>query len=249
MLVLCYHNGALGHAARALLDCCSQEGNEPFPSFEPGQNLHHFQPSDSLVTVQHPICHVHAERQQGNFVIASTSESDFGRFLILAMGLNKWNQQIPDYNDSVVYKQYGTNYGDQLEILSLTLKEKVYQAHDWFVDADSVLEILDYWHSPHRLSQNIRDCGLSPIPSKVLEFAQKVSESNQCYFDYVRTCFDTVAKVLAKEESQECVLDFFQTAICHAKLLHDLDISHKTVKLFDGPPSRINTFTRCFLND
>ena len=48
ILVLCYHNGALGHTVSALIDCCTKEG----PSFVPGENLHHYNTKSLLYQIK-----------------------------------------------------------------------------------------------------------------------------------------------------------------------------------------------------
>ena len=58
------------------------------------------------------------------------------------MGLKKWIGNVPDYNDPVVYKQFGQTYGEQLEILSVTLKDKTQSDSDWYVDCDYKLDII-----------------------------------------------------------------------------------------------------------
>lgn len=245
MLVLCYHNGALGHAAMALLECCTREGNQNFPSFLPGRNLHHFQSKSRLFLVRHPFCDIACEKTENNQVLSSTSQSDFGRFLTLLMGLNKWTGALPAYNTPVIFNQQGQTYGEQLEILSVTLSDKVYSDADWYMDADYLLEILDYWYDYDGLVKIINQCNLTALPDRVEDFSGMVAKSNEIYFNSVKSCFDVVDKI-QKNIEEPIDLDFWQVAVCHAKLLHDLNLSHQMVKLFRHPPKHTSDFMEIF---
>lgn len=238
MLIFCYHNGALGHATMALIETCTEEGTGEFPSFLDQQNLHHYVPQLSLCKQKHPECNVSVEQALGNKVACSTSMSYFGRYLILLMGLKKWIGNIPDYNDPVVYKQEGQTYGEQLEILSVTLKEKTQSDTDWYVDCDYKLDIVDYWSNPERVSLWLKQLGFSPVQGRVKEFCKLVADSNQLYYDSIEKCQRVVNDVISKN-SREINLTFYETAICHSMLLRHYNVSHIDLKLLQSPP--VNT--------
>ena len=144
MLVFCYHSGALGHATMALIETCTKEGNNEFPSFIERQHLHHFIPRGVLYQKKHPECDVYLEQASGNKVACSTSTTYFGRYLIILMGLSKWVGDVPKYNDAVLYNQHGQTYGEQLETLSVTLLDKTQSDSGWYMDCDYKLDIVDY---------------------------------------------------------------------------------------------------------
>ena len=245
MLMLCWHNGAMGHVTMALLECCTNEGNREFPSFVPGQNLHHFRSSCGWYRTRHPNCDIPAERKLGNRTLACTSRSDFGRFLILLMGLEKSIGSTPKFNSPITYKQEGQTYGDQLESLSLTLRDKVYSERDWLMDADMCLDVLDYWQSPASICQLLSDCGLTPVINRVHEYCHLVSASNQRFFDKIATCRNVVDHVFNKADLQ-IELDFWQVAVCHAMLLHRSRMSHEDVLIFDRHPMHTRNFMEIF---
>ena len=236
MLVFCYHNGALGHTTMALIEACTKEGNKEFPSFIDQQNLHHYIPRCILFQLKHPECNVSAEQASGNKVSCSTSTTWFGRYLILLMGLKKWVGDVPDYNDPIVYKQHGQTYGEQLEILSVTLKDKILSDSDWYVDCDYKLDIVDYWQHPEHVSAWLAQLGFTPIHRRVEEFCKLVSASNQLYYDTVLKCQQIVDDVILKKV-REINLSFYETAMCHSMLLRHYNVSHIDLKLLHAPPT------------
>ena len=236
MFVFCYHNGALGHATMALIETCTKEGSNKFPSFFDQQNLHHYTPQGVLYQLKHPECDVSAEQALGNRVACSTSTTYFGRYLILLMGLKKWVGDIPDHNDPVVYKQFGQTYGEQLEILSVTLKDKVQSDSDWYVDCDYKLDIVDYWQNPAGVCAWLAHLGFNPVHSQVEEFCKLVSASNQFYYDNVAKCQQIVNDITLKKV-REINLSFYETAMCHSMLLTHYNVSHIDLKLLHAPPT------------
>lgn len=245
MLVLCYHNGAMGHVAMALFECCTQEGNRKLPSFLPGQHLHHFQPNKRMFDVQHPHCDVQLERQRGNKVVCSGSRLDFGKFLVLTMGLSKWEKKIPQIHAPAVYKQQGSSYGEQLEILSLTLRDKVYSDKDWYVDTDVILDVMHYWNDHDAIRQTIRDCGFTPIDDKIDEFCESVTQANQIYYDDISVCFSVVDDVIQQNQTQ-ISLSFWQMAVCYAKLLNYFQKDHRNIRLLNNHPTSTQNLIEIF---
>jgi hypothetical protein len=236
MLSFCYHNGALGYATMALIETCTKEGNSEFPSFVSQQNLHHYVPRCVLFRVKHPYCDVFAEQALGHKVACSTSTTYFGRYLILLMGLKKWIGNLPTYNDPVVYKQFGQTYGEQLEILSLTLRDKTQSDSDWYIDSDYKLDIVDYWQNPLQVSTWLAQLGFAPIYKRVEEFCKLVSGSNQFYYNSVENCQQIVDDIILKKV-RNINLSFYETAMCHSMLLRYYNVSHTELKLLHSPPT------------
>jgi hypothetical protein len=236
MLVFCYHNGALGHATMALIDTCTKEGTEKFPSFVKNQNLHHYIPQCKLYQTKHPECNVSIEQALGNKVACSTSMNYFGRYLILLMGLKKWAGHIPDYNDPEAYKQIGQTYGEQLEILSVTLKDKTQSDSDWYVDCDYKLDVIDYWLSPERVSKWLQNLELEPVDYLVEEFCMMVAASNQGYYDSIKNC-EQIVNDVALKKVRDIDLTFYETAMCHSMLLRHYNVSHIDLKLLHTRPT------------
>ena len=236
MLVFCYHNGAMGHTTMALIETCTKEGNKEFPSFIDQQNLHHYIPRRILFQLKHPECNVPAEQASGNKVACSTATTWFGRYLILLMGLKKWAGDVPDHNDPVVYKQHGQTYGEQLEILSVTLKDKIFSDSDWYIDCDYKLDIVDYWQRPDHVSAWLAQLGFTPVHGRVEEFCKLASASNQLYYDSVAKCQQIVDDVVLKK-IHEIDLSFYETAMCHSMLLRHYNVSHIDLTLLHAPPT------------
>jgi hypothetical protein len=236
MLVFCYHNGALGHATMALIETCTKEGNAEFPSFLNQQNLHHYIPQRVLFQLKHPDCNVSAEQVLGNKVACSTATTCFGRYLILLMGLKKWAGGIPNYNNPVVYKQIGQSYGEQLEILSVTLRDKTKSDLDWYMDCNYKLDIVDYWQNPSNVSTWLAHLGLEPVYERVDKFCKFLSDSNQFYYDSVVKCQQIIDDIILKK-TREINLTFYETVMCHSMLLQHYNFSHIDLKLLHAPPT------------
>jgi hypothetical protein len=236
MLVFCYHNGALGHATMALIETCTKEGNAEFPSFHDQQHLHHYIPQCSLYQLKHPECNVSDEQALGNKVACSTSTTYFGRYLILLMGLKKWVKDEPAHNDPVVYKQFGQTYGEQLEILSVTLTDKIQSDSDWYVNCDYKLDIVDYWQKPAHVSAWLAHLGFNPVHERVEEFCKLVASSNQLYYDSVGKCQQIVDNIILKKV-REINLSFYEIAMCHSMLLRHYNVSHIELKLLHTTPT------------
>jgi hypothetical protein len=227
----------------ALIETCTEEGNNGFPSFIDQQNLHHYIPQSVLYQLKHPECNVLAEQALGNKVACSTSTTYFGRYLILLMGLKKWERDVPDYNDPVVYKQFGQTYGEQLEILSVTLKDKTQSDSDWYTDCDYKLDIVDYWQNPAHVSAWLVHLGFIPIHSRVEEFCKLVAATNQLYYDSVVKCQQIVDDIILKKV-RKINLSFYETAMCHSMLLRHYNISHTKLKLLHTPPTNTDHLIR-----
>lgn len=235
MLVLCYHNGALGHTVTALMDCCTKEGGAEFPSFVKGKHLHHHRPLSTFYKVRHPIIDISSEKAAGNTVISSSSFSTFGRLLIILMGLKKWKKAVPEFNSPVMYRQDGSTMHEQLEVLSNTLLDKVSTDGWWFTDVDHVLDITDFFGNTKRVSTFLSDCGLTPVDEKVESFCRNVAISNQEYVDTIGKCVKISTDILNGEE-YDIDLSFFETAMCHMLLMQ------QTGKRFYEQPRRLQNF-------
>ena len=244
-IILCYHNGALGYSTHALFECCSTEGSSKIPVFNKGLDLHHFVAKNNIVKVKHPHCDIDAEQKKGNIVLSSTSLSEFGRYLALLMGLKKWNKKIPQMDNPSVYKQYGQGFGSQLEILSLTLNDKVNKEQDWFTNADYNFEILDYWQNTDNITNTMKQCGLTPMDNEVKKFSNCVAETNIDYYNEISQCFHIVNLIL-NGIAKTIDLNFYQCAVVHGQLLKRLGAGHTTVKLFLEKPTSTNNFIQAF---
>jgi len=235
MLVLCYHNGALGHTVTALMDCCTEEGSSEFPSFVKGKHLHHYLPQSKFYKVSHPIIDIAKEKAAGNTIISSSSFSTFGRLLIILMGLNKWSKAVPEFNAPVVFRQDGTTIQEQLEVLSNTLLDKISTDQWWFTDVDHVLDITNFFGEPNKVSTFLSNCGLHPIDEKVKSFCYAVAVSNQEYVDTIEKCVKISTDILDGKE-YNVDLSFYETAMCHMLLMKH------TGKRFYEQPHRLQYF-------
>lgn len=246
MIVLCYHNGALGRTVAALIECCTKEGSREFPSFVTGKNLHHYKPEEKLFQIKHPFCEVKKEKEFSNTVISSTSNSHIGRFLILLMGLKKWSKNEPKLNQQFLYNQTSSTYGEQLEVLSITLRDKVKSANDWYLDADCVLDILDFWDNHNAIIKWLTDCGFTPVSSKVHDFCQLVAESNRGYYDSILKCTQIVQDTI-QHINYNIDLTFYETAMCHAMLSEYYNISHTDILLLKEHPKMLHDLANIFI--
>lgn len=246
MLVFCFHGGALGHTTAALIDSCTLEGSGKMPSFYPGKNLHHHKVKSKLFKIRHPHCDISEEKSHGNTVIAASSNNEFGRFLILLMGLNKEQNDEPKVNHAIKYNQFGSSYGEELEILSLTLFDKVRSNTTWLTDADNVLDIMSYWNNQNAVLEWLRDCGFTPDNNKVLSFCERVVETNRVYFDQITKCSNIVNDVMCGNVDYLVDLSFFQTAVCYAMLLRQTNKRHYELKLLQSHPTSIGQFKDIF---
>jgi hypothetical protein len=229
----------------ALIETCTKEGNSEFPSFFDQQNLHHYKPECVLFQLKHPQCDIDTEQQSGNIIACSTATSCFSRHLVLLMGLKKWIGATPDLDCPVTYKQYGQTYGEQLEIISLTLRDKVMLDSDWYLDADHVLDITKFWNNHSSVIKWLSACGFTPDQDRVIKFCNSISHANQYYYDVVARCFDIVKDVV-KGKIYPIELSFYETAICHSLLLQHYGKSHVEVKLLNGAPISTKSFIEVF---
>jgi len=245
MLVLCYHNGALGHTVSALIDCCTKEGSQEFPSFVPGENLHHYKTKSLLYQIKHPNIDVNYEQQNNNIVVSSTSLTVYGRLLILLMGLLKYNKKLPEFNAPMFFKQTGDTYGEQIEILSLTLKDKIQHTTDWFLDANYHLDIMDFWYNTSNVEKFLVNCGFTPMPKKIEKFCDAVVYTNSKYFDIIQKCVTLVHDVINNKQ-YNIDLTFYETAMCHMLLLLQTEKSHVDIKLLTCHPTSTADFIEIF---
>jgi len=227
MIVVCYHNGALGHCLSALFDCCTQEGGAvKFPSFSKGEHLHNHTQKSFFYKISHPT--VDIEKEINNVIVSSSSNTEFGRLLALYMGIAKWSKQLPDFNVPTTFNQGTGSFGNQIEILSTTLSNKLDAPIGWFLNADYVFDILWYWEDPGKIVDFLKLIGLSPIENRVIEFTKLVTDSNQMYFDLIKNYYDTVEDI-CNQKDKKIDLTFFDTAIVHMlylkrKQLHINDV-------------------------
>jgi len=245
MLVLCYHNGALGHTVGALIDCCTKEGRQEFPSFVPGRNLHQHRSRTGLYRIQHPDIDIAQEQRNGNTVISSTSFSKNGRLLIMLMGLLKYSGSEPKFNNPVLYNQHGLLFGEQLEILSVTLKDKILSDHDWYVNTDYQLDITHFWDNTEAVEQFLINCKLTPVHDRVISFCSKVAETNSKYVDTIEKCV-TLVQAVINNTQYKVDLTFYETAMCHMLLLCQTGKLHTDIKLMQQLPTSSNDFIEIF---
>lgn len=250
MIILCYHNGALGHAVSALIECCTIEGSKEFQwnSFSSSKNLHHYEKDNKLFIVKHPDCDVDFERSQGHTVISSSSTSIFGRLLIILMGLQKWNNDIPDVGSEVVYKQNGQTYGDQIEILAITLKDKILDDSNWFVNTDHMLDITNFWLNVELICDWLTECGFTPVKDKVKQFSSFVAYKNQSYYDTIKKCFYVVNHVNARI-TLSIDLSFYEVAMCYALLLNHFQVQHDKFKILQQHPTSTRELIEIFYDN
>jgi hypothetical protein len=246
MVILCYHNGALGHATAALIECCTYEGRKDFPPSYHGKNLHHYLPDENLFNIRHPECDIAQEKTLGNTVASSTSKSIFGKLLILLMGLTKWVNDEPTFGCPVVYKQIGETYGEQLEILSITIMDKIKNDNDWLVDADCVLDIVNYWNNIPDIVNWLKNCGFTPVNDRVVYFCNQIAKSNQMYYDRISKCNNIVNDIITTDNDYQIDLSFYEVAMCHAMLLDYYNRSHVELKLLISHPTRIQSLREIF---
>jgi len=242
MLVLCYHNGALGHTVAALLDSCTDEKRE-FPLFIENKNLHHYKPT--TISLRHPHCDVDQELKCGNTVISSTSHSQFGRLLILNLGLNKSPPYVVITENN--YLKFGENikdsfsYGEKVEIISNTIKDKILSDNDWFSDIPINLDILSFWNDPISVANFISKCGKVPDLQKVNDFCDLVIKTNSKYFNQVTHWFQIVDLILSNKECS-LNLSFYDIVMIHSILINKLNLNIQEIKLLTGPPSNTKDF-------
>jgi len=235
MLVLCYHNGALGHTVGALMDCCTEEGTQDFPSFVSGMHLHHHKSDSNFYKVCHPWIDIPKEKQHNNTVISASSYSTFGRLLIVLMGLKKWHKSVPNENSPLLYRQDGDVVQEQIEVLSNTLFDKVSTDTEWYLDVDHVLDITNFWNDPDHVSTFLTRCGLHPVDYKVQRFCQLVANNNQKYFDIIENCVK-ISNDILEGKVYDTGLDFFESAMCHMLLMKNLG------RRFYEQPQRLKCF-------
>lgn len=245
MLALCYHNGALGHTVSALLDCCTKEGNKNFPSFDKGKHLHHHKPRSNFYYIKHPIINITRERKLGNKIISSSSFSTAGRMLILLMGMIKTEGRCPEFNSPLFYNQGVGSFGEQIEVLSYTLLNKVCDDASWNLEVDYVLDILNFWYDPESVIKFLQDCDLTPDNSKVFEFCKLVSENNQEYFDTIQKCLKIRDDVINNYVC-DIKLNFFETAMCHMLLLEQTSKDYRNILLLKSSPTSTANFIEIF---
>ena len=235
-IVLCYHNGALGNVAVALMESCTYQGRQNMPNFIKNKNLHHYKQKTKLVEIQHPNCDVLKEKNKGKTVLTSTSMSNFGRYLIVLMGLNKWTGKLPRYSDKSVYKQSGHSYQNQLETLAITLHDKVKDDSDWYADADVTIDILDYWKNPKQICRAISKCNLTPITPLVKLFCQRTAYTNKVYHDTITKC-SNIVEMCFSNSHVPIDINFLETAVCYAMLLDKIGVHHTQVPRLSAHPT------------
>jgi hypothetical protein len=239
MLVLCYPNGALGHCFSALLDYCTVEGGaENYPIFINGKNLHQHKQKSHFYKISHPtvICN------NDDTLISSTSNSDFGKLLILLMSLAKHSKKIPDFNNPLMLKQGSGSFGKQVEILSLTIRDKLEKRNDWFLNSDNIFDILWYWENVEDIVIFLKKLNLTPIENKVIEFANMVATSNQMYYNNIKHCFELVDDIVSSRDIN-LDLSFFDTTLVHMLLLkHIKAFDYRQIKLLVHSPKSTQDF-------
>jgi hypothetical protein len=239
MLVLHYHNGAMGNTVGALWASCTIEGNTEIPIFNIGKNLHHFTHEKEFYSIKHPHIDIEYEKSKNNTIVCSTSNSVFGKLLILTMSFMKWHMRIPKFNEPCVFNQGNGSYGDQLEMLSDTIISKL----DTFDDKyDIIFDILWFWKDTSQIKQFLLNCQLSPIDTKIEEFVKIVTKTNNQYFEIVERCFLIADDVLCGK-NYEITVNFFETAIIRALLKMK---TTDNLLLMSEPPKYITDFNKLF---
>ena len=242
MMILCYQQGALGHAVNALIDCCTKEGNNDFPLFSKNQNLHHYKSKTRLVGIVHPDCDVALFQQRGYVVISSTSKTFNGRLLVILMGLAKWFKKLPEFNNPIKkLEQFGDTFGEQIEILSASLTNLIKNESEWFSDANHTFDILNFWNDVQSVITFLKDIGLTPVNELVHKFCRKITYINQMYYNSVQKCV-SIANNVINREIVDIDISFYEVAMIHCLLMEHLNRNHLELKLLDSTPKNTIEF-------
>lgn len=241
MLIICWRSGALGRTLSALIDCCTVEGGINFPIFYKNKNLHHYKSNTNFYLIKHPVCDIEYEKSIGNIVLSSTSYSKFGKLLILLMADLKNKQEFFVYD-----KTNSLGYFEQIEIISLTLRDMINSNDEWLLNATYSLDIIDFWKNPDNIFNVLSSCNLTPNKNLIIEFTKKVVHTNQVYYDNISKCFQIADKIKSKI-IEEINLSFCEACICFSLILDYYNIqSLKDIKLLKKYPKSTKDFIEIF---
>jgi len=249
MITLWYRTGGLGHAVSTIFDYGTVEGmGEGYPTFHTGQHLHHQVPHQKFYKICHPYIDIESENKLGNIIVSSTSESDFGKLLIILMGLQKWTNKIPDASVPVNFNQIlqgsENTFGDQIEILSQTIRDDITTQANWLTTGAKVFDVMWIWEDSGCIVEFLKSLNLTTIDDKVNKMCNDIRDTNQQYFNEIKKCFD-ICDNICNNISQDIELNFFSTAVVHMLLLKKLKIHDYTeVKLLQKQPRVTRDFKK-----
>jgi hypothetical protein len=249
MITLWYRNGGMGHTVSAIFDYGTVEGGvSGFPVFYPGQHLHHQDPQKKFYKICHPYIDIDSENKSGNIIVSSTSESDFGKLLIILMGLQKWTNKIPDTMAPVNFNQIlqgsENTFGDQIEILSLTIRDDITTYANWLTTGVKVFDIMWIWEDPGRIVEFLKSLNLTTIDDKVIKMCNDIRDANQQYFNEIKKCFD-ICDNICNNISHNIELNFLSEAVIHMLVLRHLKITdYNSVKLLKEKPTNTSDFIK-----
>ena len=271
MIKLIQRGGAGYHTVAALLDYCTVEGNlSGFPDFEPGNNLHshitnhtqiktkfyndtiiHTMTDDIFYTVENGR-YIHANnltpiKYYGeDTTLAPIANNNFGRILILTMGIGKTkNKKLPPDDHQFDYSNC-TTLGSKLEKIAFSFRDELikdfaeFHGHRY---PNYPIDVMWFYRNEYqKIIDAIVDCGWEPKPDKVKEFCKLVLTFNQKYYTILDNVIKTYNQVINKEVAQ-CDLTFYETASILALLEAEYNLdSPDKVKFFETIPTTTKEF-------
>lgn len=263
--IFCYTAGALGASVSGLIQYCTVEGT-PGKKWNFKKNSHQENFSNTRILKQigihhvipHDMIDIEKEKQAGNIIITPSSRSVKGKLLILTMryskianlqlGLSDFGlTNLPTENNCSSFHHYtAESFGEKIEIHSDIVCNWITDELMWFLNADHVLDILDFWENPDNVVKWIRSIGLTPLPDLIFDFCFDLTLANNDYYRLITkvdTIFDDVINCIDKKID----LSFYETALIHAMLRNHYNVDDfKNLKLLTNRPTSTMNFIDIF---
>lgn len=248
MFYLIFPHGGLGYTLMGLIDYCTIEsGSTDSKLANIVGNQHHIQVS-YITDINQPnriVTKKDVEWALPNLLVSTTFDTRT-KILILEMGHQKVDFWPAPTAENLVYSQTHANtVGEQIELTGVGIRDKLNSSAEWYTDFDNIFEVDWYWNNRPAIVDYLKQCGLTPISSRIDEYADNVVAINQSFVTKVNGYYQLVDKIVAGQ-NHPITLTFYESSIIYALLLMHYDKSHTTCQLLSDIPANTIDFYNIF---
>ena len=246
MYVISYHNGAMGHTVRALIESCTAQFARPLPEFIKNENLHHYQDSGKIRLSHELVDEIKKKISNDHKIIRIAINNQFARLLVLAMSFGKYFKQFPTENNLILYPQYNNlSLGQQIEIFSMSIVYDEVEEKNKQLNADAIFDIDWFFSNKQKIIDFLHLLGLSVLDVKLDEFLDGIRLVNKSYLELIENCYN-IAALVKNNINQQLKIDFFETCLIHFLLVQHYKKSYNHIKLLSTIPDNTQTFIQIF---
>lgn len=244
-----YPHGALGHTMLELFNYCTIEGGQDKLQLRYSEKGEQHHLTSQLAKKIHPHGKTLTPLEYEIYpnIVVSTATTFFGKLLVELMGYIKPAWGNPPTLDNPKYTNFisSMSLGEKYEAIAVGFLDNLKNPESWYHNSYPQFDIEWYWRSTDRIEEFLLLQGLTPLRSRILEFAKTVQTVNKVYYNRIEYYFDLQHKIITGVE-KNLELEFYEIIIIYALLLSYYQKNHTECKIFTTHPTTTLDFLNLF---